>query len=105
MITHVTDNTFEAEVLKEEGLVLLDFWAPWCGPCKMLGPVLEDLDAELGDKVKIKKMNTDENRSTPVKYDIMGIPTMIFFKDGQAIETIVGFVGKEQIKNKILAAL
>lgn len=105
MITHVTDSTFEKEVLQESGLVLLDFWAPWCGPCKMLGPVLEDLDAELGDKVKIKKLNVDENPAVTEQNGISGIPTMIFYKDGRQIETVVGFIGKEQIKNKVLAAL
>ena len=83
---------------------MVDFWAPWCGPCKMLAPVLEAIDAELDGQVEIKKINTDENRNTAEKYDIMSIPTMIIFKDGKPVDTIIGFVGKEQIKNRILNA-
>ena len=79
MIAHITDSNFESEVLASKGLVLVDFWAPWCGPCKMLAPVLESLDKEIGDKVAIKNLNTDENRIYPERYDIMGIPTMMIF--------------------------
>lgn len=103
MITHITESDFDAEVTQSKGIVLVDFWAPWCGPCKMLGPVLEGLDEELGDQVAIKKVNTDENRSMLTRFDIMGIPTMILFKDGVQVDTIVGFVGKEQIRSKLLA--
>lgn len=105
MIIHITENNFDAEVTQSKGIVLVDFWAPWCGPCKMLGPVLEGLDGELGDQVAIKKVNTDENRSMLSRFDIMGIPTMILFKDGIQVDTIVGFVGKEQIRSKLLALL
>lgn len=105
MITAINDQNFEAEVLKSKGLVLVDFWAPWCGPCKMLAPVLEALDAELGNRLEIKKLNTDENRVQPERYDIMGIPTMLLFKDGNLMESIVGFNSKEAIKTKILALL
>ena len=105
MIAHITDSNFETEVLSSKGLVLVDFWAPWCGPCKMLAPVLESLDQEIGDKVAIKKLNTDENRVYPERYDIMGIPTMMVFKDGQLADSIVGFTSKEGILAKLQALL
>ena len=105
MIAHITDSNFETEVLSSKGLVLVDFWAPWCGPCKMLAPVLESLDQEIGDKVAIKKLNTDENRVYPERYDIMGIPTMMIFKDGQLADSIVGFTNKEGILAKLQALL
>ena len=105
MIAHITDSNFESEVLASKGLVLVDFWAPWCGPCKMLAPVLESLDKEIGDKVAIKNLNTDENRIYPERYDIMGIPTMMIFKDGQLADSIVGFTNKEGILAKLQALL
>lgn len=104
MIEHIDDNSFENSVLNSKGVVLVDFWAPWCGPCKMLAPVLDAIALEMEDQVKIKKVNTDENRITAEKYDIMSIPTMIIFNNGKPVDTIIGFVSKEQIKNRIIAA-
>lgn len=104
MIEHINDSTFESKVLKSKGLILVDFWAPWCGPCKMVAPVLEALATELAGDVEIKKINTDENRISAEKYEIMSIPTLMIFKDGKLIDTIIGFIGKEQIKNRIISA-
>ncbi len=104
MIEHINDSTFESKVLKSKGLVLVDFWAPWCGPCKMVAPVLEAIASEMEGELEIKKINTDENRHSSEKYEIMSIPTMMIFKDGQLVDTIIGFVGKEQIKNRIISA-
>lgn len=103
MVEHITDNNFQTKVLEAKGLVLVDFWATWCGPCQMLGPVLEDLSEEMGNDVSIMKLNIDENPITRDKYEIMSIPTMLIFNGGNTIDAIVGFVGKDQIKNRLLA--
>ncbi|MCD7032842.1 thioredoxin [Metabacillus sp. GX 13764] len=94
-ITHVTDQNFAAET--GEGVVLVDFWAPWCGPCKMIAPVLEELDQEIGDKVKIVKLDVDENQETAGKYGVMSIPTLLVFKNGEAVDKTVGFQPKEAL--------
>ena len=94
-MNHVTDQNFETEVLKHDGLVLVDFWAPWCGPCQMLGPIIEELASELKDKVKVVKLNTDENPQVSQKYNITGIPTVMIFDKGQVREQLVGFRGKQ----------
>ncbi|MCM3596454.1 thioredoxin [Metabacillus idriensis] len=94
-ITNVTDQTFTAET--SEGVVLADFWAPWCGPCKMIAPVLEELDQELGDKVKIVKLDVDENQETAGKYGVMSIPTLLVFKNGEVVDKTVGFQSKEAL--------
>ena len=96
-IVHVTDDTFEQEVLKSSTPVLVDYWAEWCGPCKMIGPVLEEVSVEFAGKVKIAKLNIDENPNTPPKYGIRGIPTLILFKDGVVEATKVGAVNKSQL--------
>ena len=83
LIVHATDATFEQEVLKSELPVLLDFWAPWCGPCKMIAPVLDDLAVEFEGKVKIVKINIDDNEQTPAQFGVRGIPTLMIFKNGQ----------------------
>jgi thioredoxin 1 len=93
----VTDNSFEADVLKAPGLVLVDFWAEWCGPCKMIAPILDDVAKELGDKVTVTKLNIDENPKTPGQYGVRGIPTLMLFKDGQLAATKVGAMSKAQL--------
>lgn len=96
-IIHVTDASFEADVLKSTQPVLVDFWAEWCGPCKMIAPVLNELADEYGDKIKICKMDVDANTDTPAKFGIRGIPTLIIFKGGNAAATKVGAVSKSQL--------
>ncbi len=96
-ITAVTDDSFEAEVLKSDIPVLVDFWAEWCGPCKMIAPVLEQVAAEHNGKLKVVKVNVDENPGTPAKFAIRGIPTLILFKNGAPAATQVGAVAKAQL--------
>ena len=95
------DATFDQEVLKSQQLVLVDFWAPWCGPCRMLGPVVAELAAEYAGKVKVGKLNTDENEKTATNYRISSIPTMLFFKGGKMVDQLVGVHPKTEIKKKI----
>ncbi|WP_027108211.1 thioredoxin [Lacticigenium naphthae] len=97
MPVKVTDTTLQNEV--QEGFTLVDFWAPWCGPCKMLGPVLEEVEGDLNGKVKIAKLNIDENQATASEYGVMSIPTMILFKDGTPVEKVVGYHPKEVLMN------
>jgi thioredoxin 1 len=96
-IIAVTDGTFELEVLKSQGPVLVDYWAEWCGPCKMIAPVLEEIAREYNGRLKIAKLNVDENPSTPPKYGIRGIPTLMLFKNGSVEATKVGAVSKSQL--------
>ena len=96
-ITHLTDDSFETEVLKADGPVLVDYWAEWCGPCKMITPVLEEIAKEYAGKIKITKLNIDENPATPPKYGIRGIPTLMLFKNGNVEATKVGAVSKSQL--------
>jgi len=100
-----TSSTWEQEVLKASGLVLVDFWAVWCGPCQMVAPVVEDIAGEYAGKLKVVKLNTDENPDVASKYRIMGIPTLMFFKNGAAVDQVVGAVPKAQLKSKIDALL
>ena len=100
-LTHVTNANFEQEVTNSDKPVLVDFWAEWCGPCKVLGPVLEELSAEVKDKATIVKLNVDESRELATKYGIRGIPTMIFFNKGEVISTLVGNQPKEVILKNI----
>ena len=97
MSTKVTDSSFESEVLRAPGPVLVDFWAEWCGPCKMIGPFLEDISVEMKGKVTIAKLNVDENPATPTKYGVNGIPTLMLFKNGNVEATKVGAVSKSQL--------
>jgi len=104
-IVHVSDANFDEDVLKAETPVLVDFWAAWCGPCKMIAPVLDELAGEYGDKVKICKMDVDANKETPAKFNIRGIPTLMIFKGGSAEGTKVGALSKGQLKEFIESAL
>ncbi|MFC0050739.1 thioredoxin TrxA [Rheinheimera tilapiae] len=97
-ILQVTDDSFEADVLKAAGPVLVDFWAEWCGPCKMIAPILHDVAEEYAGKVTVAKVNIDHNPDTPPKFQIRGIPTLLLFKNGQVAATKVGALSKTQLK-------
>ena len=97
LIKHTSDATFEADVLKAAKPVLVDYWAEWCGPCKMIAPILDEVSASYQDKLQIAKMNVDENREIPAKFGIRGIPTLMLFKDGQLAATKVGAMSKAQL--------
>ena len=96
-IVHISDESFEEEVLESEQPVLIDYWAEWCGPCKMIAPVLEEIATEYSDRLKVVKLNIDDNPQTPPKYGIRGIPTLMVFKNGQVEATKVGAVSKAQL--------
>lgn len=98
MAANITDETFQSEVLESDKVTLVDFWAEWCQPCKIVGPIVEEFGEEYKDKVKVVKMDVDENADTPGKYNILSIPTLIFFKDGQPERTMVGVQSKDQLK-------
>jgi len=98
-IVNATDQTFTTDT--NEGVVLVDFWAPWCGPCKMIAPVLQELDTEIGDKAKIVKVDVDENQETAGKFGVMSIPTLIVLKDGEVVDKVVGFQPKEALAELI----
>jgi thioredoxin 1 len=97
-ITHTTDATFDQDVLKADRPVLLDFWAEWCGPCKMIAPILDSIADEYGDRLQVVKINIDENPKTPPKYNIRGIPTLLLFRDGTVAAQQVGAASKSQLQ-------
>ena len=104
-IVHVTDASFEDDVLKSDVPVLVDFWAAWCGPCKMIAPILDDVAGEYAGKIKVCKVDVDANSDTPTKFGVRGIPTLILFKNGNAEATKVGALSKTQLTAFIDAAL
>ena len=103
-ITEVTDTNFQAEVLESDKPTLVDFWAPWCGPCRMVAPVLEEIAGERDD-IKIVKLNTDENQQTAAAFEVLSIPTMILFKDGQPAARVVGAMPKKRLEQQLEPAL
>ena len=100
-ILEATSSTWEKEVIQANSLVLVDFWAVWCGPCRMVAPTVEELAKEYAETLKVVKLNTDDNPDIASRYKIMGIPTLMFFKDGQKVDQVVGAVPKPQLKAKI----
>lgn len=100
-VIDVTTATWDKEVMQTQGLVLVDFWAVWCGPCRMLAPTIEELAKEYAGRIKVAKLNTDENPDIASRYKIMGIPTVLFFKNGEKADQVTGAVPKSQLKTKI----
>ncbi len=104
-LIHVTDSDFEQEILKSEKPALVDFWAPWCGPCQRIAPIIEELAVEYKDKIKVAKLNVDESRKVATDLGVMSIPTIILFKGGKVIDKVIGLVPKDRLKEFVNKAL
>jgi thioredoxin 1 len=104
-IAEVTDNNFQAEVIESEVPVLVDFWAPWCGPCRMVAPVVEEIAQERGEALKVVKLNIDENQNTAVQFNVMSIPTLMLFKGGEVAKTVIGAYPKRKLEAELEPAL
>lgn len=104
-VLEIDDSSFDNEVLKADKPVLVDFWAPWCGPCKAIGPIIEELASTFSDKIKFTKCNVDDNPVTPSKYGIRSIPTLIFYKEGNVVEQVTGIIAKSKLEETINSIL
>ena len=104
-VAEVTDNNFQAEVIESETPVLVDFWAPWCGPCRMVAPVVEEIAQERGEALKVVKLNIDENQNTAIQFNVMSIPTLILFKGGEVAKTVIGAYPKRKLDEELEPAL
>jgi thioredoxin len=100
-IAEVTDSNFQAEVLESETPVLVDFWAPWCGPCRMVAPVVEEIAQERGDQLKVVKLNIDENQETAIQFNVLSIPTLIVFRNGEVAKTVIGAYPKRKLEAEL----
>ncbi len=100
-VTEVTDSNFQAEVIESEVPVLVDFWAPWCGPCRMVAPVVEEIAQERGDQLKVVKLNIDENQSTAVQFNVLSIPTLMVFRNGEVAKTVIGAYPKRKLEAEL----
>jgi thioredoxin 1 len=104
-VKEVNDNNFQAEVIEAEVPVLVDFWAPWCGPCRMVSPVIEEIAKERGEELKVVKLNIDENQQTAIEFNVMSIPTLILFRHGAVAKTVVGAYPKRKLEEQLEPAL
>ena len=104
-VSEVTDDNFQAEVLESETPVLVDFWAPWCGPCRMVAPVVEEIAKERADALKVVKLNVDENQQTAITYEVMSIPTLILFSNGEVAKKVIGAYPKRKLEAELEPAL